>query len=272
MTAEVRPERLGGWSRIPLSAQLPAIALVGILGVGAVYRPAAPVAFVAVLFLYLVVRWQGRRSTVLAALLPVSAVLMWRGLPAPVGRPGRARLYEFPLTTGRVAVLMAAAITIVVVGLLVADRRATLRELGLRLGSQRVVLVSLVALAVVAPLAVWFGNLVGGLFGEVFFGSFALDFRPAAPAPALLFAASNAVAEEVAYRGAMRAGWRRRSGSWAPISPRRFSSACPTPATTSWAPRRPSRRPRRWSSWPSWAGSSSVGPARSCPSSRSTGR
>lgn len=204
MTAEVRPERLGGWSRIPLSAQLPAIALVGILGVGAVYRPAAPVAFVAVLFLYLVVRWQGRRSTVLAALLPVSAVLMWRGLPAPLADPAGLDCTNF-LSPPAVWRFMAAAITIVVVGLLVADRRATLRELGLRLGSQRVVLVSLVALAVVAPLAVWFGNLVGGLFGEVFFGSFALDFRPAALAPALLFAASNAVAEEVAYRGAMRA-------------------------------------------------------------------
>jgi membrane protease YdiL (CAAX protease family) len=76
----------------------------------------------------------------------------------------------------------------------------------LRLGSRRVVALSIVAVLAIVPLALFSSSLVGGLFGEVFFGAFALDLaQPAALAPAFVFAASNAVAEELAYRGAMRA-------------------------------------------------------------------
>jgi membrane protease YdiL (CAAX protease family) len=67
-------------------------------------------------------------------------------------------------------------------------------------------MLAVVGLFVVAPLALLGGVLLGSnLLGESFFGTFALDLsQPAALAPALLFAASNALAEELAYRGAMR--------------------------------------------------------------------
>ena len=205
MLNDVQPERLGGWSRIPLRPQLGVVGLVALLGVAAFYRPAAPVAFVGLLFLYLVTRWQGRRSVALAALLPAAGILMWRSLPAPVADVAGADC-ESLLSPPAVWRLLQAGLVLTLVGFLVLDRRASLRELGLRLGSRRVVLASLAAVLVVAPLAVWAGSLVGGIFGQVFFGDFALDLgRPAALAPALVFAASNAVAEELAYRGAMRA-------------------------------------------------------------------
>ncbi len=199
------PDRLGGWSRMPLRDRLPVIGLVALAGVGAVYRSAAPLVFVGVLFLYLVSRWQGRRSAALAALLPAAAILMWRALPAPVADVGGADC-ESLLSPPAIWRLLQAVLAVAIVGFLVFDRRTTARELGVRLGSRGVVLASIVALAVIGPLAVWFSGLVGGVFGEVFFGSFALDLtRPAALGPALVFATSNAVAEELAYRGAMRA-------------------------------------------------------------------
>jgi membrane protease YdiL (CAAX protease family) len=89
---------------------------------------------------------------------------------------------------------------------LVVDRRASLGELGLRRGSRGVRALAFLGLLLVAPLALSVGTLIGGsAFGGMFFGSYTLDTsQPAALLPALLFAASNSLAEELAYRGAMR--------------------------------------------------------------------
>ncbi len=64
----------------------------------------------------------------------------------------------------------------------------------------------MIALVVVTPIALSVGTLVGeSRFGGALFGSYQLDLsQPLALLPALVFAASNAVAEELAYRGAMR--------------------------------------------------------------------
>jgi membrane protease YdiL (CAAX protease family) len=53
---------------------------------------------------------------------------------------------------------------------------------------------------------VYAGTLLGDLrFAGSFFGTYSLDLtQPLALLPALLFAASNALAEELSYRGAMR--------------------------------------------------------------------
>jgi len=80
------------------------------------------------------------------------------------------------------------------------------RPIQLSLDSRLGAILAVVGLLVVAPVALRGGSFLGSsLLGESFFGTFALDLsQPAALAPALLFAASNALAEELAYRGAMR--------------------------------------------------------------------
>ena len=90
---------------------------------------------------------------------------------------------------------------------------------------------------IVAPLALIGGTVLGSdLLGGSFFGTFALDLsQPLALAPALLFAVSNALAEELSYRGALRV-WLTPGprGRRAPTSARRSSSGWPTVAPTSW--------------------------------------
>src|SRR5438552_1481171 len=49
----VRAGRIEGWSGAPFASRLPAIALVSLIGLGAVVRPAAPFVFVGLLVLYL---------------------------------------------------------------------------------------------------------------------------------------------------------------------------------------------------------------------------
>jgi membrane protease YdiL (CAAX protease family) len=91
-------------------------------------------------------------------------------------------------------------------GYLLWDRKASPGELGFRRGSRRVRLLALAGLVVIGPLAVYGGTILGNTeLGAMFFGAFALDLsQPAAILPALVFAASNALAEELAYRGAAR--------------------------------------------------------------------
>jgi membrane protease YdiL (CAAX protease family) len=92
------------------------------------------------------------------------------------------------------------------IALLVLDRRTSFAELGFQLGSRRVQLLALLALVVITPLALYAGTKVGDPgMGSLFFGTYAIDLsRPLALLPALVFAGSNALAEELAYRGAMR--------------------------------------------------------------------
>src|SRR6185503_13841034 len=99
-----------------------------------------------------------------------------------------------------------AAVGLIAVVLLIRDRRASLGEIGFRRGSRRVRLVAIVGLLVVAPISIYAASAIGDTrYGGVFFGTYALDLsQPLALLPALVFAASNALAEELAYRGAMR--------------------------------------------------------------------
>lgn len=200
-----RPRRIEGWSGASFAPRLPAILLVALLGLAAVVRPTAPFVFIGVLFAYLLARRFGNRSTALAAVLPAAAILVWRSLPQPaaeligldcaslVAPPALWRLLE-------------AGVGLLMIGALVWDRRASLGELGFRRGSRRVRIVAIVGLLVIAPIAVYAGTMVGdSRFGGSIFGSYILDLsQPLAVLPALMFAASNALAEELAYRGAMR--------------------------------------------------------------------
>jgi membrane protease YdiL (CAAX protease family) len=199
-----RTSRIEGWSGAPIASRLPAITLVALVGLGALVRPAAPVVFVGLLVLYLFLRRRGSRPAILAAMLPAAAILAWRAIPQPLADPTGADCANLfaPPAIWR---FLEGAIGLAAVVALAVDRGVHHRELGLRWGSRPLTVVSIAALLVITPLALSFSTLVGGTFGGVFFGSYTLDMsNPAAFLPAIVFAASNAMAEELAYRGAMR--------------------------------------------------------------------
>ena len=211
MDAGRRPTRSGrieGWSGAPIITRLPALLLVAAVGLGAVVRPAAPFVFVALLTRYLFVRRSGDRAALaggLAAVLPAAAILVWRSLPQPIADPSGAdctNLFSPPAVWR----FFEGAIGLVVVLGLVVDRRTSLGELGLRRGSRFVRALAFGSFLVIVPVAMSFASAVGGAsLGGMFFGSYTLDTsQSAALLPAFVFAASNSVAEELAYRGAMR--------------------------------------------------------------------
>jgi membrane protease YdiL (CAAX protease family) len=199
-----RLARIEGWSGAPLASRLPAIALTAAVAVGAVARPAAPFVFVGILVVYLFLRTRGERPAALAAVLPAAAILAWRALPQPIADPAGADCANL-LAPPAVWRFLEGAIGLVAVIALAVDRRVHHGELGLRRGSAPVQALAVVSLLVITPLAMSFSTMVGGSLGGVFFGSYRVDAsQPAAFLPALLFAVSNSLAEELAYRGAMR--------------------------------------------------------------------
>jgi membrane protease YdiL (CAAX protease family) len=196
--------QIQGWSGAPLAARAVPIALVAAVGVAALVRPAAPVVFIGILFLYLTTRRSPERSAAFAAVLPAAAILVWRSLPQPVADATGADCANL-LAPPAVWRFLEGAIGLVAVVVLALDRHVHHGELGLRRGSRSVQVLALASLLVIAPIALSFSTLVGGSLGGVFFGSYTLDLsQPAAFLPALVFAASNSLAEELAYRGAMR--------------------------------------------------------------------
>jgi membrane protease YdiL (CAAX protease family) len=199
------PRRIEGWSGVPIAFRVPAIALVALLGLAAVVRETSPFVFIGLLFIYLFTRRFGRRSTAVAAVLPAAAILVWRALPSPLAAAAAADCANLlsPPAAWRFA---EGFIGLAAVVLLVLDRRASLGELGFRRGSRRVQLLALAAVVVITPIALYAGTLAGGAsLGNLLFGNYSIDVsQPLALVPAFVFAASNAVAEELAYRGAMR--------------------------------------------------------------------
>ncbi|MFL5442371.1 MAG: hypothetical protein ACJ79W_24735, partial [Myxococcales bacterium] len=188
--------RIEGWSSAPLGARLPAIALVVLLGVAAVARFTAPIVFTGLLFAYLVTRRYSRKSVALAAVLPAAAILVWRAIPQPLADASGADCADL-LAPPAVWRFLEAAVGLAAVLLLIWDRRARLAEIGLTRGSRRLFLASIAGLVVIGPVALYLASALGGTeLGRAFFGPFALDLsRPLAFLPALLFAASNGLAE-----------------------------------------------------------------------------
>jgi membrane protease YdiL (CAAX protease family) len=195
-----------GWSRSSWTVHLPAIALVAAIGLAALVRPTAPFVLLGVLLGYPIARWRGLPSTSLAAVLPAAAILAWRSIgqpPAAAGGLDCANLLSAPAVWR----LLEALVGLMVLLALVIDRRASLADLGFHRGSRRVRALAIVGLLVMAPVAISVASLVGegSLAGVSLFGAYQLDFsQPLALLPALVFAGSNALAEELAYRGAMR--------------------------------------------------------------------
>lgn len=195
-----------GWSPTRWTAHLPTICLVAAVGLGALARPVAPFILLALLFAYPIARRRGLPSSSLAAVMPAAAILAWRSLGQPAAASGGLDCANV-LSAPAVWRLLEALVGLLVLVALVIDRRASFAELGFHRGSRRVRAAALLGLLVLGPLAMYAGTLVGegSLGGVSLFGSYRLDFsQPLALLPALIFAGSNALAEELAYRGAMR--------------------------------------------------------------------
>ena len=196
--------RVEGWSGAPIASRLPTIALVAAVGLGAVVRPAAPFVFVGIVVLYVFLRGRGERPAALAAVLPAAAILVWRAIPQPVADASGADCASL-LAPPAVWRFIEGAVGLVTVIVLVIDRRTSMGELGFRRGSRPIQVVAVASVLVITPLALSLSTMVGDTFGGLFFGSYRFDTsQPAAFLPALVFAASNSLAEELAYRGAMR--------------------------------------------------------------------
>jgi membrane protease YdiL (CAAX protease family) len=189
---------------LPSRAALPGILLIAALGVAAAVRPVRPFLALALVIAYALSGRRGSRSEVLAAGLPIAAILAWGAIGQPAAAANAADCTDV-LAPPAVFRFLEALVGLTVLGVLIVDRRASLAELGLRAGSRRVGVLALVGALVVGPLALYASTwLGGGLLGGSFFGDYLLDLsRPAALLPALVFAISNAVAEELAYRGAL---------------------------------------------------------------------
>ncbi|HEX2627010.1 MAG TPA: CPBP family intramembrane glutamic endopeptidase, partial [Candidatus Limnocylindrales bacterium] len=195
-----------GWSRRRWTAHLPTISLVAAVGVAALVRPAAPIVLFALLLAYPLARWRRLASSSLAAVLPAATILAWRSIGQPAAAPDGLDCANI-LSTPAMWRLLEALAGLFVLLALVIDRRASLAGLGFHRGSRRVRALALVVLLVLGPIAIYAGTVVGqGSIGGVsLFGAYQLDFsQPLALLPALIFAGSNALAEELAYRGAMR--------------------------------------------------------------------
>jgi membrane protease YdiL (CAAX protease family) len=155
-----------------------------------------------------------RRAAAWAATIPVAVSLTWGlvALPAsatdgsscadPLATLASWRLAEAFLALGTLAVLMP------LVG-------GSTREIGLRRPSRRVGLLASLAFLVCGPL----GMILGPVLAEPFFGPVELATGdPVAMVPALVFAVSNGVMEEVIYRGSLQAWTARTTGPWPAIA------------------------------------------------------
>jgi len=180
------------------------VLVVAALAVGAVVHELRAPVLVVLAVAYALSGRRGARSQALAAGLPVGAILAWGAIGQPAAAPGALDCTDLfaPPAIWR---FLEALVGLSVIGLLVVERGASLADLGLRPASARITALAVVGAVLVGPVALlvatWLG---GGLLGGSFFGTYQLDLtRPLALLPALLFAVSNAVAEELAYRGAL---------------------------------------------------------------------
>jgi len=186
------------------SQAIQGVVVVAALGVVAVVQPLRPFLALGLVVLYVRSGPRSERSPALGASLPVAAILAWGAIAQPEAAAAAAQCTDVfaPPAVWR---FLEAIVGVAMLGLLIVERRADLAELGVRIGSPRVAVAGVVLAVVGVPVALTAATWLGGAaLGGSFFGAYQLDLsQPAALVPALLFAVSNAFAEEVAYRGAL---------------------------------------------------------------------
>jgi membrane protease YdiL (CAAX protease family) len=190
---------------------LPAAIPVVLLVVAALLRDTRPIALVALAVgVAITVRRSAPDRWAWSAALPIAVALCWGLLPTPVANPTGADCASptSPPATWRAG---EAAVVLASVAILAWALRASPASLGLRRASRAVVALSVAGFVVFGPLAL----LLGATLARPFFGTFTLDLtQSGAVIPALLFAVSNGVMEEIAYRGAFTTWFARTSGLW----------------------------------------------------------
>jgi membrane protease YdiL (CAAX protease family) len=189
------------------SASIPILLLI----LGALVRESRPIVLAALLAGVAITVSRDRSDRwAWAATIPIGVALCWGLLPTPLADPGGADCAN-PLSPPALWRVGESAVVLASVGLLAWTLRTPLATLGLRRPSRPVVWLSVAGFVIFGPVAL----LLGAALARPFFGTFSLDLaHPAAIVPALLFAVSNGVMEEIAYRGAFLTWMARVSGLW----------------------------------------------------------
>lgn len=190
----------------------PSIATI-LIALAAVMRDLRPVVLVVLVVAVVLTSWRWPGSIAAwSAVVPVAIILTWRAsaaTPIPVAADCTNPLA--PMAASRAT---EAALVLCVVAALAYRLSSSRRELGLRAPHRAAVLLGSAGFAAVLLAAVVGGDVVTrGLYGEI-----RLALPLAALAPALVFALSNSLLEEVVYRGAMRAWFARSIGVAAAIA------------------------------------------------------
>ena len=197
--AAVRPAT--GWRLVPY------VPLV-LLALAAAVRAAAPLTLVGLTVGFLAIRALGRpvHAAAWAGAIPVAVSLSWSLVQLPPGATDGSTCSS-PTAPFAVWRAIEAVLTLATVALLVPVVGGGGGALGLRRPSRRVGAVAILVFLVAGPT----GLVLGPWLAEPFFGpiGIALD-DPSAVVPASVFAISNGVMEEVAYRGSLQA-WTARS-------------------------------------------------------------
>jgi membrane protease YdiL (CAAX protease family) len=140
-----------------------------------------------------------------AAAVPVAVSLSWEAWPAPIPAAGGADCAD-PASVVAVWRAVQAVLVLGVLGVHALLLGANRTSLALRMPARRYVRWAVIGFLVTGPIAL----IVGPFLARPFFGPISYDITVVgAIVPALLFAVSNGVLEEVTYRGALL-GWSAR--------------------------------------------------------------
>jgi membrane protease YdiL (CAAX protease family) len=133
-----------------------------------------------------------------AAAVPVALALVWGGLTSPTIATEGSSCTDPASPVAALRALEAIVVLAAVAGLAL-WLKANAGTLGLRMPARRWIRWAIIGFVVAGPVAL----LAGPYLARPFFGDVGYDLVPAALVPALIFAISNGVSEEVAYRGAL---------------------------------------------------------------------
>ena len=166
-----------------------------------------PVALTVLLAALVFVQGRGSGPAALAAAVPIMIVLTWRASPlTPEPIPADCTHLFAPIVISRA--IESGVVLAAVVGLV--HRLGTTRsEIGLRWPAKGRISLSIASFAAVLVLA----GLLGPAITATLYGQIRVTVPIQALGPAVVFAVSNSILEEVVYRGAGRAWLARSIGS-----------------------------------------------------------
>jgi membrane protease YdiL (CAAX protease family) len=133
-----------------------------------------------------------------AGALPVALALAWGGLTSPAIASDGASCTDPASPVASLRVVEALIVLATVIGLVV-WLKADAGSLALRMPARRWVRWAVLGALVAGPVAL----LAGPYLARPFFGDVGYQLVPAALVPALIFAVSNGLSEEIIYRGAL---------------------------------------------------------------------